>query len=297
MKNSSSSGLIKVPSFIFQIYNLDEKNFIQKIYIAILGKLSQIVIKKFDNKVFCLFMNFLFGKYAKVKFDESRKAYIKTLNNNLVISYPNKRVTRTFHSDKNSIFNILYETYCLDYIDFNDGDVIIDCGANVGELNYAFYLRNLNIQYIGIEPDFETFECLKTNILRKDDIFHNVALSNRNGTSDLYLDSFGGNSSLEYFGESKFIQVETKTIESIVNKKNIKLFKVEAEGHEPEILEGATNILEKIEYISVDFGFERGIEQNSTIEDVNKILIKNSFELIQISNYRHVGLYKNIKFL
>ena len=103
--------------------------------------------------------------------------------------------------------------------------------------------------------------------------------------------------SLEYFGESKFIQVETKTIESIVNKKNIKLFKVEAEGHEPEILEGATNILEKIEYISVDFGFERGIEQNSTIEDVNKILIKNSFELIQISNYRHVGLYKNIKFL
>ena len=133
--------------------------------------------------------------------------------------------------------------------------------------------------------------------MRKDDIFHNVALSNRNGTSDLYLDSFGGNSSLEYFGESKFIQVETKTIESIVNKKNIKLFKVEAEGHEPEILEGATNILEKIEYISVDFGFERGIEQNSTIEDVNKILIKNSFELIQISNYRHVGLYKNIKFL
>ena len=102
-----------------------------------------------------------------------------------------------------------------------------------------------------ISPDFETFECLKTNILRKNDIFHNVALSNKNGTSDLYLDSFGGNSSLEYFGENKFIQVETKTIESIVNKKNIKLFKVEAEGHEPEILEGAKNILEKIHQIKL----------------------------------------------
>ena len=49
----------------------------------------------------------------------------------------------------------------------------------------------------------------------------------------------------------------------------------------------------KIEYITVDFGAERGINQNMTIIEVNNILLKNNFELINFSNFRLIGLYKN----
>ena len=35
-------------------------------------------------------------------------------------------------------FNFLFETYCLNEINFKQGDTIIDCGANVGELIFSF---------------------------------------------------------------------------------------------------------------------------------------------------------------
>ncbi len=294
MKNSSLT-LINLPSFIFKVYNINEKNLFSKIYILIVGKFSQIILKKTNKSLFCYSMNLLFRRYSNIKYDKINKTYTKSINKNLKINYPNKRVIRTIQNDENSIFNLLYETYCLDYITFRNGDTIIDCGANVGELNYSFYLRSLDINYIGIEPDEPTYLSLQSNKLRKTDTFYNFALSDKNGISNLYLDSFGGNSSLEYFGEKSFIEVQTKTIDSLLNPEKVKLFKVEAEGHEPEILLGASGVLKITEFVSVDFGFERGVEQKSTIKSVNEILINNNFHLVDISKHRHVGLYKNSK--
>ena len=84
-------------------------------------------------------------------------------------------------------------------------------------------------------------------------------------------------------------------VDSLNIENQIKLIKVEAEGQEPEVLEGSLNTLKNIEYIAVDFGFERGLNQENTINSVNNILTKNNFELKNISEYRLVGLYKNLK--
>ena len=69
--------------------------------------------------------------------------------------------------------------------------------------------------------------------------------------------------------------------------------KIEAEGHEPEVLKGSIETLSRTNYISVDFGPERGVNEEFTIVDVNKILYENNFELIRFSEYRFIGLYKN----
>jgi len=47
---------------------------------------------------------------------------------------------------------ILGETYFLPQIEFRPGDVVVDCGANVGELKYYFLERDLAVDYIGYEP-------------------------------------------------------------------------------------------------------------------------------------------------
>ena len=60
----------------------------------------------------------------------------------------------------------------------------------------------------------------------------------------------------------------------------IKLLKVEAEGGEPEVLMGATGILPKVEFVSVDCGFERGVAQKSTADEVIKVMLENEFECI-----------------
>ena len=124
--------------------------------------------------------------------------------------------------------------------------------------------------------------------------FHNLGLSDTNSKRPLYLDSSGGNSSFVDFGTSKEISsVKSITLDSLNYKKNIKLFKIDAEGFEPEVLEGSLETLPLINYISVDFGPERGVEQSNTVPQVNKFLYENNFNLVDFSNLRTVGLYKN----
>ena len=171
-------------------------------------------------------------------------------------------------------------------------DVIVDCGANVGELNLALALRGVDIHYIGFEPDEETFKCLELNNKNMNSDLYNLALSNISGESNLYLDNEGGNSSLVDFGTESNVIVETRTLDSF-NFEKIKLLKIDAEGFEPEVLEGAKESLENIEFISIDFGGERGPEQKKTIVSVNRFLYKNDYQLIEFSDYRFIGLYKN----
>ena len=121
---------------------------------------------------------------------------------------------------------------------------------------------------------------------------YNLGLSNISGESTFYLDNEGGNSSLSDFGTT----VETKINVEPLDKfeiKNIKLLKIDAEGFEPEVLDGSIKTLKEVEYISIDFGFERGKQQESTIVDVNKLLSSNGFELVDFSKYRLIGLYRN----
>ena len=77
--------------------------------------------------------------------------------------------------------------------------------------------------------------------------------------------------------------------------KNIKLLKVEAEGAEIEVIKGSIGILNNIEYITGDFGFERGIEQSETYTEVKKIIEKNNFELLKVSE-QLTALFKNKNF-
>ena len=70
-------------------------------------------------------------------------------------------------------------------------------------------------------------------------------------------------------------------------------YKLEAEGLELEVLKGSIKTLKNIEYVSVDYGPERGINSNLTIAEVTNFLYTNSFKIIDGSRYRYIGLFKN----
>ena len=70
-------------------------------------------------------------------------------------------------------------------------------------------------------------------------------------------------------GFTEIIEIETTTLKEFVikNKINhIKFFKLEAEGFEPEILNGSKDVLNRIEYIGVDGSPERGPKAETTID-------------------------------
>ena len=189
--------------------------------------------------------------------------------------------------------NAIGHSYLLQNIEFDIGDCIVDCGANMGDLALFFYFRKAEISYIGIEPNPLDFRCLSQNLL-SDSKSLNIALWNQNTTIEFFVDSKGASSSvIEPPRYSEIVNVQATRLDSLKFDK-IKLLKVEGEGAEPEILEGARSILRKIEYISVDWGPERGLLQTSTRDACLKFLLENSFALIEENDGgRKTALFKN----
>tara|TARA_Y100000741_G_scaffold285448_1_gene225247 strand:- start:10 stop:888 length:879 start_codon:yes stop_codon:yes gene_type:complete len=282
--------LVNIPPFLIRDLDESKLNFLDKISLVIKGKFFGLVIKYFHKNLFCKIINMFFYKDGRIQYKNNM--YFKIAKNNRKIFFPNKRILRIVKNLDSQLEWIL-NSYCVKEINFTKDDLVIDCGANIGEFKISLEEKNIDVKYLGFEPEITTYNCLKKNILDKDSQVINMALSNENKERELYLDSEGGNSSLEKFHTGNLIKIKSIKLDDVEISDNVKLFKLEAEGHEPEVLEGAIETLKKTEYVAVDFGAERGLSEDYTIVEVNKILYENNFELIKFSDFRFIGLYKN----
>ena len=187
--------------------------------------------------------------------------------------------------------NELLSTYLIKNLKFEDDDVVIDIGANNGDFYLCF---DKKIKYFAYEPSPLVFSNLEYNI--KNHNLFNKGLSNlADNKIDFYLkDEFGDSSILPINDYTKKISIETTTLDEEIDKiqQKIKLIKLEAEGFEPEILQGLKKHLNSVQYITIDCGFERGIKQESTIAECSNYLLKNNFEMIDFGSPRIVTLFK-----
>jgi FkbM family methyltransferase len=190
------------------------------------------------------------------------------------------------------------KSYLLSEISFHSGDFIVDCGANMGDLILYFKSKSISVDYLGFEPNPIDYECLRTNSTSLGGS-RNLALWNSTSEMIFYVDTESASSSLiepPFYTEK--LQIPAARLDSLDFSKRIKLFKVEGEGAEPEILQGAIGLFSNIEYISVDAGPERGVHQTSTRDDVLKVLENSDFELVMENPYhRKTMLFKNKKFV
>src|SRR4051794_31766160 len=127
-----------------------------------------------------------------------------------------------------------------------EDDVIIDCGANVGEL--SLWTSERTTRYYGFEPDLQAFAALVRNV--GDARAFNAALSDFDGIANFFLETASADSSLiqPMRGGLKRVEVMCVTVDRFVQERAIsavRLLKVEAEGAEPEVLRGALRTLEK----------------------------------------------------
>ncbi len=122
----------------------------------------------------------------------------------------------------------------------------------------------------------------------------NLGLWDRDDTLNFYVSSQMADSSLiEPPAYDEEIQVPARRLDSLLAGRRIKLLKLEAEGAEPEVIAGCKGLLPHIEYISADLGFERGVEQGSTLGEVTNFLLAHDFEIVSNSRRRLVVLYRN----
>jgi len=231
------------------------------------------------------FVNFLRGVKAKFYFDRSGNSFY-IIENNKKIAFNDKiRGIDLYRDGISKRAEFIFFSYCLDKISFSKNDIIIDCGANYGDL----YLKLSNLiepeNYIGIEPSPSDFETLKLNTDNKCRII-NKGLGNTNGTLPFYISLSEADSSFikpSHF--TKTINIPVIRLDKLIEELNlnrIKLLKVEAEGYEPEVLEGLADKIEICEYIAIDGGYERGAKNEQTFTAVTNYLLDNNFKMIDI---------------
>ena len=277
------------------------KKFIYKFYVIVTNKFhssalssptSSIYLENFINYLRRIKVRFIYDKNKKFFFAIEEKKKIKFINK-----------YRGINLYRNGISNradFVFSSYCLDKIIFNEDDIVIDCGANYGDLQLKLSNLNLPVYYIGVEPSPSDFSCLEFNVTKKFKII-NKALGKTNSKMPFYLSEDEGDSSIiEPAKFKEIISVPVIRLDSLIQELSIdkiKLLKIEAEGYEPEVLEGLGEKVKICEYIAVDGGYERGKNSDQTFTAITNYLINNQFEIIDIYFPWCRALFINRKFI
>jgi FkbM family methyltransferase len=147
--------------------------------------------------------------------------------------------------------------------------VFVDVGANIG--GYAIRAAKYCKVY-AIEPLPRNYKILKINEKLNDVkiISFNIAAGNKNGKVKLYYTPGNlGLSTIKYV-RNYFVEVEMKPLDEIINEESIDLMKIDVEGAEDLVLEGARNCLKRTKMVI--------IERSESFPKAYKILKEESFK-------------------
>jgi len=168
------------------------------------------------------------------------------------------------------------------------GQWVVDIGGYMGEWSLLMLRRGFNV--LVIEPDPNAAFCLNKNLQAHAPTgstwLHEprVAL-NEKKTVQFYAEPINADGSIFPSDKhrSRAISIEADRLDQIVAERIgdqvVRAFKMDAEGAEPEVLQGATKVLERCERIGIDAGAERMGE--ATVADCRKILAAAGFTFLE----------------
>lgn len=146
------------------------------------------------------------------------------------------------------------------------GDVFVDVGANIG-LHTLAAARAMNGKgrIVALEPFEPTAQLLEKSIwmngFSKIVEIHRAAASDHSGHQQLFLGLTCGHHSLFELGaaanpSAPTVEVPLVTLDEIMSSATADLLKIDAEGSEPEILDGSRRLIERSRNIAiiVEFG-------------------------------------------
>ena len=191
----------------------------------------------------------------------------------------------------------LASQYCLDGLDIEPGGLFIDCGANIGEL--GLWARAKGLAYVAFEPEELEALCCDLNNFGGRAETRREALWSKTTRLPFFSKPESADSSVfEVEGGLQRDDVAAMALDDSLDLSGISgtvIFKVEAEGAEPEVLEGAARSLGSVDWVAVDCGYERGSDQAHTFVETNSLLHDHGFSLCRANLRRITALYRNAK--
>jgi FkbM family methyltransferase len=221
--------------------------------------------------------------------------------------YKNKSSLLKLKRAFNSFFKIEITEYPTEQLsrriallNYHEIDVILDVGANIGQ--YGAEMRNIGFKgdIFSFEPMTKAFQLLKKTASKdpKWNVFQ-YSLGERDGQTDINISKNSVSSSLldqlpqltESAPDAVFLEKETIQIKKLdtvfetlnINNKKIYL-KIDTQGYEEMVLQGAENCLKNITGIQIEMAFEPSYKGSLTYHDMKSKLQSLGFQLHAIEN-------------
>jgi FkbM family methyltransferase len=230
------------------------------------------------------------------------KIFLKNVESNLKTEFSEIQGSKMFLDPGDSLnlsINGVYGELDTQIIrdEIKEGDIVIDVGANIGYYTLIFaQLVGKTGKVFAFEPESKNFEILKKNV--KINNYNNVIveqkiISDKSGKMKLFIsDSDIVGHRIQQMGNfKKFIEVESVTLDEHMKKlnldKKINFIKIDVEGAEPKVLQGAKKILEQNSKLKIFTEFNRDVikKYDSNPEDMLLLLTKNKFQFF-LPNYK-----------
>jgi FkbM family methyltransferase len=192
-------------------------------------------------------------------------------------------------------------------------EIMIDVGSHQGEFISRF-LQNKKIKKLFcFEPNLKLYrKLMDTYKHNKRVLLYDCALGEKNSRKRLFISNLTYNSTMSSFNKkSNYLKfknlvlkdknqkstiINQKSFDKMFKKTNIKksFLKIDVEGYELNVLNGAKNKIKEVKYILIEHQFSNQYINN--FNKIKKFLIKNNFLVIK-SFYFPTFHYRDILFL
>jgi FkbM family methyltransferase len=177
---------------------------------------------------------------------------------------------------------------------------IIDVGANQGQFALATTRQYPDAKVISFEPVPEVFQKLRSNVGGKGNIsIHNLALGAESGTIDFYVNNHSHASSALVISDRQKTeipetsntvktQVRVEKLSDFLNVRQLKgpiLLKLDVQGYEKNVLEGALSALPAIDFLVFEASFVHMYQGEPLFDEMHSFLKQNGFELVSPVGY------------
>ena len=140
------------------------------------------------------------------------------------------------------------------------------------------------------EPVSETYDTLTRRTAQLDGVhLERLALGAEPGHAEIHLHEHSALNSLHAVGDGRRETIEIDTLDAVAERRGIEhvmLLKVDAEGHDLEVLRGASRLLRdgRVDIVQIEVGFGAPHAAMPALEQVQELLACTGHRLYRIEN-------------
>lgn len=212
-----------------------------------------------DHLTFRLRILGALGLQAKLKLRADQGYYLVSDGRSELAIVAPKRI-KFYRNGIASRFKQLLRQYSVGTaVTLRPGDLVVNFGANIGELILA--MSDSGSRFVAIDPDPVACRCLRRNVGSRADIVE-TGLWKQDGDVTFYQKPENADTTaIDRVGPP--ITVRAKKLDTIMAayEGRVRLIVGDAEGAEPEVMLGALGTLSRTDYLSIAVGPERSGER------------------------------------